>query len=138
MVFLNFRQRTAAFLPYLWLVSLVFSPVYFLGLTVLLLLGRKFLPKAISLIASIVLFGIVLLFSFMGGVKVIGTYVTVETTHKSSGAILDPGGAGTKKLIHEFKVPPDVIKELPSLTAIYYDKQHTDRIQIIKIPFIVA
>lgn len=68
--------------------------------------------------------------------NIIGTREVVETTHKSSGLLLDASGAGTKKIIHEYKVPPDTIKELPPLHAIVYDKQDTEHIKLLKVPFL--
>ena len=68
--------------------------------------------------------------------NIIGTKLTVETTRKSTGRLLDPDAAGTKKLVHEYKVSPDTIKELRPLTAIYYDKQHPERISLVQIPFV--
>ena len=69
--------------------------------------------------------------------NIIGTIETIETTRKSSGSLLDASGAGTKKVIHEYKVPPDIIKELPPLTAIYYNKRITDQVEFINVPFVV-
>lgn len=68
--------------------------------------------------------------------NIIGTYETIETTRKSSGSGLDPAGTGTKKIVHEYKVSPDTIKELPPLKAIYYNKRNTDNVQFITVPFV--
>lgn len=68
--------------------------------------------------------------------NIIGTAETVETTHKSSGTLLDAGGAGSKKVVREYKVSPDMIKELPPLQAIIYDKQDVEHIKLLEVPFI--
>ena len=68
--------------------------------------------------------------------NIIGTAETVETTHKSSGTLLDAGGAGSKKVVREYKVSPDIIKELPPLQAIIYDKQDVEHIKLLEVPFV--
>ena len=68
--------------------------------------------------------------------NIIGTKASVETTHKSAGILLDADGAGTKKVVREYKVSPDTIKELPPLHAILYDKQEPVDIKMLKVPFI--
>lgn len=68
--------------------------------------------------------------------NIVGTREIVETTHKSSGAYLDAGGAGTKKIVHEYKVSPDLIKELPPLQAILYDKEDIGHVKLLKVPFV--
>ena len=55
---------------------------------------------------------------------------------KSAGILLDADGAGTKKVVREYKVSPDTIKELPPLHAILYDKQEPVDIKMLKVPFI--
>ena len=40
--------------------------------------------------------------------NIIGTKASVETTHKSAGILLDADGAGTKKVVREYKVSPDI------------------------------
>lgn len=64
--------------------------------------------------------------------NIIGTKASVETTHKSAGILLDADGAGTKKVVQEYKVSPDTIKELPPLHAILYDKQEPGQHQNVK------
>jgi conjugal transfer pilus assembly protein TraD len=68
--------------------------------------------------------------------NIIGTKASVETTHKSAGILLDADGAGTKKVVREYKVSPDMIKELPPLHAILYDKQEPADIKMLKVPFV--
>lgn len=68
--------------------------------------------------------------------NIIGTKASVETTHKSAGILLDADGAGTKKVVREYKVSPDTIKELPPLHAILYDKQEPANIKMLKVPFV--
>lgn len=68
--------------------------------------------------------------------NLIGTYEMIETTRKSSGSGLDPAGTGTKKIVHEYKVSPDTIKELAPLRAIYYNKRDTDNLLLITVPFV--
>ena len=55
---------------------------------------------------------------------------------KSAGILLDADGAGTKKVVREYKVSPDMIKELPPLYAILYDKQEPANIKMLKVPFV--
>ena len=66
---------------------------------------------------------------------IFGTYDSIETTFKTAHMMLDSAGAGTKKVVREFKVHPDTIKTLPNLRAVYYGKT-TGVLQEIKIPFV--
>lgn len=66
--------------------------------------------------------------------KIIGTFEDIETTHKTEGSALE--GSGTKKVVHAFKVPPDTIKELRPLTAVYYNKSRPDEVVILAVTFI--
>lgn len=68
--------------------------------------------------------------------NIIGTYDSIETTRKVSGQLLDPSGAGTKKPVHEYKVSPDYIKELPPLNAVYYNKANPSTVCVIRVPFV--
>lgn len=68
--------------------------------------------------------------------NILGTYYSVETTRKSIGQLLDPSGTGTKKVVHEYKVPPDYIKELQPLNVVYYNKRQPNTVNLIKVPFI--
>lgn len=68
--------------------------------------------------------------------NIIGTCDSVETTRKSSGLRLDTSGAGTKKVVHEFKVSPDYIKELQPLHVVFYSKLSPETVSVIKVPFI--
>ncbi len=68
--------------------------------------------------------------------NLIGTYDTVETTRQTSGPLLSASGAGTKKVVHEYKVSPDYIKALAPLCAVYYNKQQPEQVHVVKVPYI--
>lgn len=69
--------------------------------------------------------------------NIIGTRRAIETTRKSSGVLLDSSGAGTKKVVHEYKCPVDDLKELRPLQAIYYNKRTPDVVYKVQLDFIV-
>ena len=55
--------------------------------------------------------------------SIFGTYNTVDTTRKSAAADLDDADAGSKRNINKFRVAPDRLRELRSLTVIYTNKE---------------
>lgn len=54
---------------------------------------------------------------------IFGTYNTVDTTRKSAAAGLDDADAGSKRNVNKFRVAPDRLRELSSLTVIYTNKE---------------
>lgn len=69
--------------------------------------------------------------------KIIGTRAVIETTRKSQGDFLDKAAAGSKKVVNQFKVSPDEIKELRPLEAILYSKKEPDKIQFIELKHVL-
>ena len=69
--------------------------------------------------------------------KIIGTRAVIETTRKSQGDFLDKAAAGSKKVVNQFKVSPDEIKELRPLEAIFYSKKEPDKIQFIELKHVL-
>ena len=66
---------------------------------------------------------------------IMGTKKTVETTQRKEGTRYDSMGSG--KVVEEYKVHPNVIKELNLLEMVYYDKSQKEKEPcIIKWPFI--
>lgn len=55
--------------------------------------------------------------------SIFGTYNTVDTTRKSAAADLDDADAGSKRNVNKFRVAPDRIRDLKSLTVIYINKE---------------
>ena len=55
--------------------------------------------------------------------SIFGTYNTVDTTRKSAAADLDDADAGSKRNVNKFRVAPDRLRDLKSLTIIYINKE---------------
>ena len=55
--------------------------------------------------------------------SIFGTYNTVDTTRKSAAADLDDADAGSKRNVNKFRVAPDRLRNLKSLTIIYVNKE---------------
>lgn len=68
--------------------------------------------------------------------KIIGTRSVIETTRKSQGNLLDKSSAGSKKVVQQFKVSPDTIKELKPLEVIIYSKADTEKVQFLKLEYV--
>lgn len=69
--------------------------------------------------------------------KIIGTRSVIETTRKSQGDLLDSSSAGSKKVVQQFKVSPDMIKELKPLEVLFYSKKDTEKVQFLKLEHVL-
>lgn len=67
--------------------------------------------------------------------NVIGTKMAVETTRKSTGMHLHYTADGSKKVVNEYKIPPDKIKELKKLELLFYNKDEPDVVKKIKLKY---
>lgn len=68
--------------------------------------------------------------------KLIGTRLVIETTRKSQGAFLDSAATGSKKIVNQFKVSPDAIKELRPLEVVLYNKKEPEKVQLLKLKYV--
>lgn len=64
-----------------------------------------------------------------------GTRQAIEDTYRTAD-LLTLDGAGTKRIVREYRVSPDDLKELPPLTGYYYNKRQAGKIYLLHIPFI--
>lgn len=68
--------------------------------------------------------------------KLIGTRPVIETTRKSQGAFLDSAATGSKKVVNQFKLSPDAIKELRPLEVVLYNKKEPEKVQLLKLKYV--